>query len=111
MQRVPPKPSKTTAKKSHARPEYAAIGETLRAFRVRAGMTQVDLAEKLGRSQNFVSQAETAQKRLDGLQLLDWSRACGHTLAEFGEAVEDRLTAFSQPANKRTKASGKGSGE
>jgi transcriptional regulator with XRE-family HTH domain len=91
MSRLPPKPPKTTAKKSHARPEYAVIGETLRAFRVEAGLTQVDLASRLGRSQNYVSQAETGQKRLDGLQLLDWSRACGHTLRDFGAAVEEKL--------------------
>lgn len=88
MQRLPPKPPKTTAKKSHARPEYAVIGRTLRAFRVEAGFTQVDLAAKLGRSQNYVSQAETGQKRLDGLQLLDWSRVCGHSLGDFGSAVD-----------------------
>lgn len=88
MQRPPPKPPKTTAKKSHARPEYAVIGQTLRAFRVEVGLTQVDLAAKLGRSQNYVSQAETGQKRLDGLQLRDWSQVCGHDLASFGAAVE-----------------------
>lgn len=88
MSRLPPKPPRTTAKKSHARPEYAVIGETLRAFRVEAGLTQVDLAGRLGRSQNYVSQAETGQKRLDGLQLLDWSRACGQTLEIFARRVE-----------------------
>lgn len=91
MPRLTPKPPRTTAKKSHARPEYAAVGETLRAFRLEAELTQMDLAALLGRSQNYVSQAETGQKRLDALQLLDWSRACGHSLQEFGRAVEDRL--------------------
>jgi transcriptional regulator with XRE-family HTH domain len=91
MQRLPPKPPKTTAKKSHTRPEYAVIGATLRQFRVGAGLTQVDLAAELGRSQNYVSQAETGQKRLDGLQLLDWSRACGRSLKDFGATVEAGL--------------------
>lgn len=88
MSRLPPKPPKTTAKKSHARPEYAVIGETLRAFRVEAGLTQVDLAGRLGRSQNYVSQAETGQKRLDGLQLLDWAYSCQKTFVEFATTVE-----------------------
>lgn len=97
MHRLPPKPPQTTARKSHSRPEYAVIGETLRAYRVTAGLTQVDLAERLGRSQNFISQAETGQKRLDGLQLLDWSHACGHTLQDFGRAVESQLAALEKP--------------
>lgn len=91
MPRLTPKLPRTTAKKSHSRPEYAAVGETLRAYRLEAQLTQMDLATRLGRSQNFISQAETGQKRLDALQLLDWSRACGHTLKDFGGAVEDRL--------------------
>ncbi|MDF3982148.1 helix-turn-helix transcriptional regulator [Luteibacter sp. PPL554] len=91
MPRLTPKPPSTSAKKSHTRPEYALIGETLRLYRVEAGLTQVDLAQRLGRSQNYISQGETGQKRLDALQLLDWSRACGHTLEEFGATVEERL--------------------
>jgi transcriptional regulator with XRE-family HTH domain len=97
MQRPPSKPPKTTAKKSHARPEYAVIGATLRAFRVEAGLTQVGLAERLGRSQNYVSQAETGQKRLDGLQLMDWSKVCGHSLADFGHAVDALVKTIPSP--------------
>ena len=97
MHRLPPKPPQTTARKSHSRPEYAVIGETLRAYRVTAGLTQVNLAKLLVRSQNFISQAETGQKRLDGLQLLDWSHACGHTLQAFGKAVEGQLAALGKP--------------
>jgi hypothetical protein len=71
MPRLTPKPPRTTAKKSHSRPEYVAVGETLRAYRLEAGLTQTDLAASLVRSQNYVSQAETGQKRLDALQLMD----------------------------------------
>lgn len=91
MQRLKPKPTQKTAKKSQYRPDYKAVGWALRTFRLDAELTQTDLAQRLGRSQNYVSQAETGLKRLDGLQLLDWAHACGHTLADFGQAVEDRL--------------------
>jgi transcriptional regulator with XRE-family HTH domain len=64
---------------------------------VEAGLTQVDLAAKLGRSQNYVSQAETGQKRLDGLQLMDWSKVCGHSLADFGHAVDALVKAIPSP--------------
>jgi DNA-binding XRE family transcriptional regulator len=65
-------PPRKTAQKSHYRAEYRAIYETRREVRLEAGLTQTDLAEQLGRSQNFVSQAELGYKRLDGLQLMDW---------------------------------------
>ncbi|OOG55230.1 hypothetical protein B0E47_10630 [Rhodanobacter sp. B05] len=57
-------------------------------MRLEAGLTQIDLAERLGRSQNFVSQAELGYKRLDGLQLWDWVHACGSDMEQFGKTVE-----------------------
>lgn len=88
MKRLKPKPPRKTAQKSHYRAEYKAIYETLREVRLEAGLTQTDLAEQLGRSQNFVSQAELGYKRLDGLQLWDWTHACGRDMEQFGRAVE-----------------------
>lgn len=88
MKRLKPKAPSKTAQKSHYRPEYKAIHETLREMRLEAGLTQIDLAERLGRSQNFVSQAELGYKRLDGLQLWDWTHACGSNMEQFGKVVE-----------------------
>ena len=83
MKRLKPKAPSKTAQKSHYRAEYKAIYETLREMRLEAGLTQIDLAERLGRSQNFVSQAELGYKRLDGLQLWDWTHACGSDMEQF----------------------------
>jgi len=88
VKRLKPKAPSKTAQKSHYRAEYKAIYETLREMRLEAGLTQIDLAERLGRSQNFVSQAELGYKRLDGLQLWDWTHACGSDMEQFGKAVE-----------------------
>ncbi len=88
MKRLIPKAPSKTAQKSHYRAEYKAIHETLREMRLEAGLTQIDLAERLGRSQNFVSQAELGYKRLDGLQLWDWTHACGSDMEQFGKSVE-----------------------
>jgi transcriptional regulator with XRE-family HTH domain len=64
---------------------------TLRALRSRAGLTQGELAAKLGRSQNFVTALERGVTRLDGLQLRDWCLACGTDFVTWATAIEDGL--------------------
>lgn len=93
MKRLKPKAPSRVAQKSHYRAEYRAIFETLRGTRLEAGLTQIDLAERLGRSQNFVSQAELGYKRLDGLQLWDWMHECNSDMEKFGRAVETGVRA------------------
>ena len=93
MKRLKPKAPSRVAQKSQYRPEYRAIFETLRETRIEAGLTQIDLAGKLGRSQNYVSQAELGYKRLDGLQLWDWTHACGSDMEQFGRIIDVEVQA------------------
>jgi len=55
--------------------------EALRAFlvekRKRAGLTQADVAAKLGRYQSFVATIESGQRRIDVIELLDLAEAIG----------------------------------
>jgi DNA-binding XRE family transcriptional regulator len=44
--------------------------------RMKARLTQSELAEAAGVSQPYVSQVESGLIRLDGLQLVDWLHAC-----------------------------------
>ncbi len=46
----------------------------LRQARKDAGMTQVQVAEHLGRSQSFVTKAETGERRLDVVELRAFAR-------------------------------------
>jgi transcriptional regulator with XRE-family HTH domain len=46
-------------------------------MRQRAGMTQRQLAEAVGREQNYVARIETGQRRVDLIELLQICRACG----------------------------------
>lgn len=73
------------------RPEYEIFCAALRSLRLRAGLSQEELAEKLGRPQTFVSAVELRKTRLDFLQIRDWCRACGTTAAKFVAQVERRL--------------------
>ena len=47
------------------------------ALRKKAGLTQRELAERLGREQNLVARIETGGRRLDLVELLQICQACG----------------------------------
>jgi transcriptional regulator with XRE-family HTH domain len=55
--------------------------EALRAFLVKrrkiAGLRQVDLAKRLGRSQSYVSHIEIGQKHVALIELIEWAEAIG----------------------------------
>ena len=51
--------------------EYAALLEMLREARRRAGVTQVELAARLRKSQSFVSKVEVGETRVDVIQPAD----------------------------------------
>ncbi|MBY0460311.1 MAG: helix-turn-helix transcriptional regulator [Gemmataceae bacterium] len=78
-------------KSIHTR-EYAILLELLREAREEAGLTQVELAERLGQSQSFVSKAEVGERRLDLIQLRTICLALGATLLDFVAKLEERLS-------------------
>jgi hypothetical protein len=55
--------------------------EILRAFLVErrksAGLRQIDLAKRLGRTQSYVSNIEIGQKRIALIELIEWAEAIG----------------------------------
>ena len=71
--------------------EYAALTRLLCEAREEAGITQVELAEKLGQSQSFVSKFERGDRRLDVVQLRTVCQTLGLTLPEFVDRLETAL--------------------
>jgi transcriptional regulator with XRE-family HTH domain len=65
----------------------------IREIRKAAGLSQVELAQRLGRPQSFVSDFELGQRKVDVLELADFCVACGVTLTDFISRLEARLTA------------------
>jgi transcriptional regulator with XRE-family HTH domain len=63
----------------------------LRQIRLDAKLRQVDLAERLGQPQSFVSKYESGERRLDILELRSLCKAVGITLAQFAAELEQRL--------------------
>lgn len=72
-------------------PDHRKAVAVLRAFRERSGITQVQLAEKLGLTQSFVSKVERGENRLDIIQLRTFCHALGTSLPAFVEALETSL--------------------
>lgn len=57
-------------------PRYQALREGLAALRKKAGLSQVQLAERLGVGQSFVSKIERGESYVDVMLFVDWCRAC-----------------------------------
>ncbi|WP_245615726.1 helix-turn-helix domain-containing protein [Paenirhodobacter enshiensis] len=49
--------------------------DKLRTLRKGAGITQVELAERLGRPQSYVAKIEGGERRMDVLEFIDWLEA------------------------------------
>ena len=69
--------------------EYHRFRALLRELRHEAGLTQVQVAERLDEPQSFVSKYESGERRLDVIELRHVAEALGTTLA----AVVARLDA------------------
>ncbi|MBI2479872.1 MAG: helix-turn-helix transcriptional regulator [Planctomycetia bacterium] len=71
--------------------EYTAVTRLLRETREATGLTQVELAEKLGQSQSFVSKYERGERRLDVIQLRTVCLTLEMSLPEFVDRLEKVL--------------------
>lgn len=54
--------------------DHNAIVERLKQSRTEAGLGQVEVAEKLGKTQSYVSKIESGQRRFDVLQLREFAK-------------------------------------
>lgn len=63
----------------HAKHEtsYDAAIEALRAARREQGLSQVEMGNRLGRRQQFVSKYETGERRLDVIEYIDAANVLG----------------------------------
>jgi transcriptional regulator with XRE-family HTH domain len=67
------------------------LHELLRRIRQEKGIRQVELAEKLGVPQSFISKYESGDRALDILELRQICKAIGISLEEFVRKLEERL--------------------
>jgi transcriptional regulator with XRE-family HTH domain len=70
---------------------YAVFLNLLRKARVEMGMTQTEVAKRLGVPPSYVSKCEAGERRLDVIELEAWLRAVDHDwlmfMARLGHAL------------------------
>jgi transcriptional regulator with XRE-family HTH domain len=88
--------------KSVFTPEYAHFAARIVELRKEAGLTQVELAQRLGRPQSYVSKYERGERRLDVVEFLAVTRALGTDAAGLVAELERlRETPASRPSAAR----------
>ena len=63
----------------------ARLANLLRQIRLDANLTQLQLAEKIGQTQSYVSKYENGEQRLDLIELESVCEAAGISLSGFVE--------------------------
>lgn len=75
------------------RPKYRSFLSRLRAAREAAGLTQEDVARRLGRPQSFVSKCEAGERRVDVVELAEFAEAYGRPTSFFLDGAAGPKTA------------------
>lgn len=73
--------------------EYSLFLELLRKARENKGLTQTEVAQRLGQTQSFVSKVERGERRLDIVELRAFCAAIGIGFATFVARIEKTLDA------------------
>jgi transcriptional regulator with XRE-family HTH domain len=77
--------------KGHAVSAEEQLQLLLRQMRTEAGLTQTEIAQRLGQPQSFVSKYESGERRLDVLELREVCAVVGVSLADFVQRLEQAL--------------------
>lgn len=71
--------------------DYRQFLSQLRAARIAAGLTQKQLAKRLGVTQSFVSKCERGERRLDVVELRAFCAAIGIAFTAFARQFDKAL--------------------
>lgn len=81
--------------------DYQLLLAVLKAARKRMGVSQVELASRLGNTQTFVSKCERGERRIDAVELVEFSEALGVPPLELiGEYLKQREKGLFPKAGK-----------
>jgi transcriptional regulator with XRE-family HTH domain len=85
--------------------EYRVFLDLLRETRLNAGVTQIDLAERLDETQSFVSKCERGERRLDLVEVRRWCQSLQYPFPEFIRTMEAKLQGLGSNGTKRKRKS------
>lgn len=71
---------------------YQVFLDLIREARLHSGLTQIDLAERLGATQSFVSKCERGERRLDILEVRAWCEAMDLSFLKFAQSLDLELS-------------------
>ena len=77
--------------KSIHSPRYKAFLRLLREARKQTGVTQVELAARLGETQTFVSKCERGERRLDLVEVWAFCEELGVSFPRFARTLDREL--------------------
>ncbi len=70
---------------------YTVLTQQLIAARMAAGLTQVELAKRMGKPQSFISKYENAERRLDVVEFMLVCRALDADPARIVKVIGDEF--------------------
>lgn len=72
--------------------EREALRELLKELRKeQGGLTQVELSQRLGKPQSYVSKYETGERKLDYVEICDICKVLGISMQKFNRLFENRV--------------------
>ncbi len=75
--------------KNRQRTYRLLLQKALREARIKAGLRQEEVAQRLGQPQSFVSKYETGERRLDLAELRDICEVLGVSLTDLVRKIEE----------------------
>ncbi|MFZ0544521.1 MAG: helix-turn-helix transcriptional regulator [Candidatus Promineifilaceae bacterium] len=72
--------------------KYKLFCQLIINYRQQQGITQIQLAEKLGRPQSFVSKYENGDRRIDVIEFIDIAKALKIDPLEFIRDFQETIT-------------------
>jgi len=84
--------------KSTFSPLYVILRERLVSMRMARGLSQRELADRLGRERSFVARVELGERRLDVVEFYWYCKACGRDAARVAKGL---MKEFSRRSARR----------
>ena len=87
----PKRRSTRTGHKTIYAPPYELVVAKMRKARLASGLSQEDLADRLGRTQLWVSRTERGERRVDLLEWLEFMLGCEADIPAFLDEVVKKV--------------------
>jgi transcriptional regulator with XRE-family HTH domain len=75
-------------------PSYDVVVQTLVAARHEAGISQAELAKRLGKPPSYVAKVELKERRVDVVEFVEFLRATGASEGDAFELVRSSIAQF-----------------